>query len=238
MRPNSIRSALAAIAVLPATAALPQDDDLTASDRLSLEDTAVLPNAPLADLGGFAAVLHGLAEEMTAAAEHLQAEGERHRATEALDRALHLAEFGSHAYGLGPSGAEPFHRALDAIQAARHALQNGRPEDAAEILDSAGQALGQADLEAASPAPITEHAEEVIGLEVLNQHGHHLGELEGFEEAERGPMAIVAHGGFLWWGENRESLPAESLLASEGFVVLPSPVEPEDFGKHELVRAE
>ena len=202
------------------------------------QDEVLLPNAPITDLGGFAAVLSGLTHEMAASAEHLRAGDERHRATEALDRALHLAEFGAHAYGIGPEAAEAFRGGLDAVQEGRHALQNGRPEDAADILEAASEALRQAEIAAASPGNLPEHGEEVEGLKVLNERGHHLGELDGFVEAEGGPMAVVAHGGFLWWGENRENIPAELLLGSESFVVLPSPVEPSDFGKLELVRTD
>lgn len=237
---NRSRSTWGAIAILAATSALAQDDDdeLIATTRPTLDDPAVLPNAEVADLGGFTAVLHGLAAEMSAAAEHLRSAGERHRATEALDRALHLAEFGAHAYGLGLEGAEPFHNALAALREARHALQNGRPENSAEILDAAAQLLDEVEVAAADRPPLVAHAEEVTGLKVLNERGHHLGELEGFDEADGGPLAIVTHGGFLWWGENRERLPAEALLGADNFVVLPSPVEPKDFGKHALVRPE
>ena len=85
---------------------------------------------------------------------------------------------------------------------------------------------------------LADHADAVEGLKVLNERGQHLGELEDFEEAEGGPLAIVAHGGFLWWGRSYERVPAEALLGSDAFVVLPSPVELRAFGEVERTRAD
>ena len=117
--------------------------------------------------------------------------------------------------------------------------QNGQPENAVAILAEAAEALSRPELvKAAGPQSLAEHAEAVEGLKVLNQRGHHLGELEGFEDAEGGPMAVVARGGFLWWGGSRKRIPAEALIGSDSFVVLPSPIEPRELGDSEFTRVD
>ena len=50
-------------------------------------------------------------------------------------------------------------------------------------------------------------------------------------------MARITHGDFLGLGEKVELVPVKALGAPN-FVVLPSPVEPRDLGKHQLVRTE
>ena len=219
---------LGAILVTAATAGLAQDQ-LTPSSSTA-EDATAQRDVGLAGPADFAVVLRGLADEMRTAAEHLRARDERRPATEALDRSLHLAEFGTQAFGIDAEGSEGFRRALAAVRDARHALQNGRPEDCARTLAAAAQALGNVDVAAAAPAPLADHADEVTGLKVLDERGHSLGELTRFEQAEAGPRAIVESGGFLWWGGEAVVVPAEVLLGAENFVVWPFPVGPEGLG--------
>ena len=187
----------------------------------------VLADPPLPGQGAFQTVLDGLAAELVAASEALRA-GERHVATRALDRSLHLAEFGSHAFALGERQRAPFETAHQEIKKARHALQNGRAKAAAGTLSTAGYTLKGSVIEPAR-SRIADRTAAVEGLPVLNSRGHRLGELESFESREQGLRAVVSHGGFLGIEADQTIVPAGALLGSTGFVVLPVAIEPNAF---------
>ena len=180
----------------------------------------------------FEAVRQGLAHEMRASAEDLDA-GRRHKATKALDRALHLAEFATSTFVLAGESARPFHAALKAIKNARHELQMGRPEDTVRILAEAAQALEGASLpEIADPGLKPEHAAEVEGHRVLNARGHKLGEVDGFVEGDDGPyIALVGHGGIAGLAETIVKVPLGRLIGAKHFVVVPMTISPKEFAR-------
>lgn len=185
-------------------------------------------DGPASGEGGYQLVLAGLAAEMIASAQHLEG-GERYHATGALDRAIHLAEFGVHAFALSERQRQPFRTAHDAVKKARHALQNGRPEEAAGILSTDGYRLRSSTIAIVGPSEVPDRTGDLEGLPVLNGRGHGLGELEGFEPSDEGLLAIIAHGGFLVFGRETTTVPAAMLLGSETFVVLPREISPEEF---------
>ena len=214
MRTAVIFASMVAAAMLALSQAVAQDD--------------LIVDAPVPGKGGYQIVLNGLAAEMIASAEHLDT-GERYDATRALDRALHLAEFGVHAFGLTERQRQPFRTAHDAVKKARHALQNGRPQQAAGILSTAGYKLKSSTIAGTGPSEVPDRTQDVEGLPVLNGRGRGLGELEGFERSEEGLLAIIAHGGFFVFGRETTAIPAAMLLGSKGFVVLPRNISPEEF---------
>jgi hypothetical protein len=190
------------------------------------EAQAEFGTEPTAD--PFDVVRDGLVEEMRLSAESLEAE-RRHEATKALDRALHLAEFAMSAETLPGAVDEPFRHAHKAIERARHSLQIGRPELAAMRLAEGSRRLAE--------APIPDVGERGIdpgggleGFTVLNARGHVLGEIDGYgHDAAGTPVALVGHGGFIWFGETIVPVPTGELLGSKSFVVLPSSISPERF---------
>lgn len=228
MRKDSLFIAAAiAVAVVAASPANAQAPDSPTTTR------AVTPAGPPADAThGFDAVRQGLAEAMTASAKALDA-GQRHEATKAMDRALHLAEFATAAPALEGPSKRVFQDAHTAVKEGRHALQNGRPEDAARILADAGERLAGATLAPVSPAPPgAREPEDVEGLTMLNAQGHKLGELDGIESSPDGArLAVIGLGGFLGLGEKTVQVPLGHLLVSDAFVVLPETVSREEFAK-------
>ena len=188
----------------------------------------------VAEQDPFAIVRDGLVEEMRLGAESLDAE-RRHEATKALDRSLHLAEFAISARGLPGGMDEPLHDAHDAIKAARHSLQIGRPNLAAMRLAEGSRRLAAAPLPDVGEWRI-EPGEDLEGLTVLNSRGHILGELDGYgENAAGATVAIVGHGGFVWFGETIVPVPVKLLLGGDAFVVLPSTISPDEFATARLV---
>lgn len=199
-------------------------------------DGTRMPEAPLAQIGGFRAVLEGLVAELDKAATHLDTGEQRRPATEALDRALQLAEFGHGARGVSADGAAEFSWSLEAVRDAHHELQMGRPEESVAILHEVMDRLDPSALPEAMPEAGPGPEDE--GLRVLNMHGHRLGELEGVSTDGAGPVAMIAHGGFWSIGETKTSIPAQALLVSEHFAVLPAPVKKKDFGELRLRQTE
>lgn len=181
------------------------------------------------EIGGFDAVRQGLAAEMLLSAEELDA-GRRKKAMEALDRALHLSEFGKAAFGLPAEATQPFEEAHKAIKNARHVLQMGRPEEAVRILAAAGSTLqGETIPEVPSAGLTPELADAVEGHYVLNARGHRLGELKDFSGTADRAIAVIGVGGLLSIGETLVEVPLESLLGSESFIVLPVTIPQKEF---------
>ena len=149
---------------------------------------------------------------------------------EALDRALHLSEFGKAAFGLPSEAVQPFEDAHRAIKDARHVLQMGRPEEAVRILKEAGPKLqGAGTPEVASDGLTPELAAEVEGHYVLNARGHRLGELKHFSDGTDGAVAVIGVGGLLSIGETLVEVPLASLLGSDSYIVLPITTSQKDF---------
>ena len=196
---------------------------LVASATVAQADYATEPRADPFDV-----VRDGLVEEMRPGADSLEAE-RRHEATKALDRALHLAEFAMSAHGLPGALDEPFRGAHKAIEQARHSLQIGRPELAAMRLGEGSRRLAEAPLPDVGRSGI-DPGGGLEGFTLLNARGHVLGEIDGYgQDAAGTPVALVGHGGFIWFGETIVPVPAGQLLGSSSFVVLPSSISPEDF---------
>lgn len=172
------------------------------------------------------AVAAGLAEQLATAARALE-EGRRHGATQALDRALHLAEFAE----ASASGTEAFRAALHVVKSARHELQMGRPEDAAQILAQGAAALEPLSDEISMKAVAATDLSEVEGLPILNVMGERLGEITGFTEVEGALFAAVEHGNFIFFGGSTAPIPAERLYTGAGFVLLPEDVAPSEIGR-------
>ncbi|SFQ24669.1 hypothetical protein [Tranquillimonas alkanivorans] len=170
-------------------------------------------------------VARSLAAEMSASAATLEA-GKRHEGTKPLDRALHLAEFAEQSAEVG---TDVFRNALEALKAARHELQMGRPEQAVARLTDGARALEQTPGGLRLGGVDPDRLDEIEGLPVLNLHGHELGEIVGFTQGENGAIARVEHGDFIFFGGNETPLEADRLLSGGGFVVLPEDILPEAF---------
>lgn len=185
---------------------------LVATLVLSMAGPAVAQDRP---------VLNGLESAMTEAALGLR-DGERLRATKALDRALHLAEFAAASSKNNAEGTNPYEAALDTVKDARHALQNGRPDGAAGLLRTGAAHLSSnlvlaPELSGLDP----DRPGDYEGRPVLSADGARLGKIGDFGRNDHGPVVTVEHGGSFGLGGEETPVPLRHLLAGERFLVLP-----------------
>ncbi|MDJ0390808.1 hypothetical protein QMO56_22075 [Roseomonas sp. E05] len=176
------------------------------------------PTPPKAEAPArFDAARQALATAMSQSAGALRA-GHRHEATRALDRARRLARFGDTAWMLGEPGRKAFRDARHGVEEGRKALQNGAPHKAADILQSASQALAQTPLGEAEPRRLDAQAvSEAEGRTVLNAQGEEAGTLEGY--AAEGDAILVSQGGFLGIGARTIRLPADQVLLGQDYAL-------------------
>lgn len=184
---------------------------------LSLLAAAVAAGRARADepaRGAVAALAQSLGAAMRRAAGALRA-GHRRDATRALDRARRLARFADGLPGLDPAAFAAFAGASGAVEQGRHALQNGRPADAASILgDEAGRLLA---------VPLATTAQRGVaggvapGSTVLDLAGDVVGEVS--EVRGQGTVQLSL-GGVLGFGAARREVPASLLLAGRDEVML------------------
>ncbi|MYZ49223.1 PRC-barrel domain-containing protein [Propylenella binzhouense] len=169
-----------------------------------------------------AAVQRGLAGLLDRAGEALHA-NDRFAATEALNEARHLGYFATHAWGVRGQARDAFRGADESVREARHLLQNGRPEAAADTLLAAASSLGRERLDrtAQDPSPPTApELREMAGRTVLSADGKGLGEVSGVAGGDGGLALMVGSGGMLGFGEETWTVPAEAVLLGERYVVV------------------
>jgi hypothetical protein len=149
------------------------------------------------------------------------ANDKRHVATEALNRARHLANAAATAIGLDPRSGEAFTRARTAVRDGRSALQNGRPDEAREILLAGAETLEKAPIAGNATTVPPQSLAQAEGRSAINAQGDTLGEFEGLEPAAGGPPAIrLSVGGFLGFGARSIALPADAFLIGSHYVAV------------------
>lgn len=193
----------------------------TAAAAALLLAGAVQARAQTGADGALAALDAGLAARMQAAARNLAPGGDRLEATRALDAARRLARVEHGLAGCGLSFGEP----LQAVEAARHALQMGDPAGAATVLRQESGALAQARRTAvcrATPA--------AVGKLVVNARGERLGRLTALDPAS-GAATLKTGGvvdlfGFLDAGNASVAVRADRLVEGRRLVVLAEDVTP------------
>jgi hypothetical protein len=178
------------------------------------------PAQPAPDRSDLSVFREGLASAMRDSAMGL-ANGKRHVATEALNRARHLANATAAAVGLDPRSGEVVGEARAAVRDGRSALQNGRPDETREILLSGAETLEKAQIGGDAAAVPPRSLAKAEGRTAINAKGETLGEFEGLEPAAGGPPAIrLSVGGFLGWGARSVTIPADTFLLGSHYVAV------------------
>jgi len=160
------------------------------------------------------ALVEGLAGRMNESARALQVDDERMRATTALDDSRRLARV-LHEAAPWLGSDDP----LPAVEAARHALQNGDPPTAAQILREASKALQ--DPRPAARGPIQPLVENDTGIQVINGKGQKIGKLAAVREHNGEAQAVLKVGGvvdlfgFLDLANTLVTVPAREFVAGK-----------------------
>ncbi len=217
-RPAASRRALLGAAMLLAALSPPRP---AAAQRPGADAGAVAPGDGKAP--GFGVVQRVLAAAMTQSAGALRAR-HRHVATRALDRARRLARFADTAWLAFPADTA-FGAARRAVERARHGLQTGRPEEAADVLDAGARTLAGAALgDTRPPRPDVGTVTRAAGRPVLGLQGEEIGEIEGFRGAGGGrspsDVVLVSVGGFLGLGARTVEVPADGVLLGRDYAMV------------------
>lgn len=167
--------------------------------------------------GKLGALVRGLAESMSSAAQRLTDKGRRLEATEALDDARRIARL--------LSDVAPDHMrdsaelGLNSVQEARHALQTGDPEHASTILARAGDVLMERNRAINGAAAPVVDERLATGRRVVNAKGQKLGKISSFGADSAGHRCVILKKqgvinlfGFLDFDNQLVVVPVESLV--------------------------
>jgi hypothetical protein len=174
-------------------------------------------------------LLEGLASSTADSAHFLRQDGQRLRATRALDDARRAARVLKEAAtdAWQPIALEGY----ETVQSARHALQMGQPERAELILENGSERLRAA---AASTTLLTSGGGLRLGtvtsiqkVRLIDARGAVLGRVELIERRPNGPSeAVLKVGGvthlfgFLDYGNERITVPADHLVFGKKMAAL------------------
>lgn len=178
-------------------------------------------------LGGRSSVVDsveaGLATQMRTAAHALE-QGRRHVATDALNRARHLADASAFDDTLDPNRLGQLRDAYDSIERARHSLQNGDEDGAQEALNVGAQALDRVDANARDPSPDGVRAGGLTararGLTALDAKGRILGTVVNVHAEGDSIVVELRHGGFLGLGAQSTTVRVRGLLVGRHYAVV------------------
>ncbi len=187
-----------------------------------------------ADAQRLASLMRGLAYSMQVASGALATDGQRLRATGALDDARRIARV---LRDVAPGGEPAGRDGLDAVERARHALQNGNPAAASRILHDASVRMQRLATQApADPVGAVRSAD--TGKPVINAAGQRLGRLERLLPKQDGvTRAVLKVGGvinlfgFVDAGYREVTVPVDQLVAGKTMVAITSSITPEQAGQ-------
>ncbi len=175
-------------------------------------------------------IVNGLARSMGNAATMLASEKKRFQGVRSLDDARRVARI---LRDVAPSNDHAMVRfGLQAVKRARHALQNGDPQAAVQILRSAhDQLLSRSRGRWKVSSPVGSSA---VGKLVVNAEGKRIGRVDRLERTSQGvQFAVLKVGGvvnlfgFLDAGNELVGVPAEQLVVGNRMVALRSAITPE-----------
>lgn len=175
-------------------------------------------------------IVHGLARSMDNAARMLASGKERFQGIRSLDDARRVARI---LRDVAPPNDHAMVRfGLQAVKNARHAVQNGDPQAAAQILRSArDQLLSRSSGRGKVGSPVDSSA---VGKLVVNAEGKRIGRVDRLEQTSPGvQFAVLKVGGlvdlfgFLDLGNELVGVPAEQLVVGKRMVALRSAITPE-----------
>jgi hypothetical protein len=163
-------------------------------------------------------VRDGLAANMAQAADALR-RGERYDATRALNRARHLANAMASAPQVASEDAPVFRSAYEAVDKGRHALQNGDPDRASEILESGAAALHAAQITGRDAPLDARSVARAPGYNVIDESGRKRGELQALELGNAAARLQLSAGGAAGFGAHRESVEADGVYLGKNYLV-------------------
>jgi hypothetical protein len=175
-------------------------------------------NSPHVATQPAARVRDGLAANMAQAADALR-RSERYDATRALNRARHLAGAMATAAQVASADAPVFRSAYEAIDEGRHALQDGEPDRASEILESGAAALRAARITGRDAPLDARSVARAPGYNVIDESGRKRGELQALELGNAAARLQPSAGGAAGFGAHRESVEADGVYLGKNYLV-------------------
>lgn len=188
----------------------------------------VAASRPRRAAGPVEALMIGLGHSMQTAAQALDTDGQRSRATRALDDARRVARVLRDAM---PHGDAVGALGIDAVNEARHALQNGNPQAASHRLRVGSQQLLGGQVARSTTPPLDGSAASKL---VINARGQRVGRLDRLVEDGHGKrQAVLKVGGmidllgFIDANNRLVVVPADSLVEGKRMVALTSDITPQ-----------